>query len=180
MEVALLYTSRNTRSIAGARRGFTLFEVLIVIFIVLALGGLVAYNLLGTKEAATADLAKIDLNTIKGGLKKFRFKHGRYPTDDEGIKVLWSKAEMQDEEEAKNWEAVLESPMPTDRWGQPWGYRQASEHGDEKTFDLWSNGPDKQEGTEDDIVSWTKEDEAGGGSGGGAGSGGASPTGTGG
>jgi hypothetical protein len=72
--------------------------------------------------------------------------------------------------------------MPLDRWGQAWGYRQVSENGDEKMYDLWSNGPDKQEGTEDDIVSWTTEDESGDGSGGsgGTGGGGASSSGTGG
>ena len=164
------------------RRGFTLIEVMIVIFIVLALGGLVMYNLMGSRDKAVDGLATIDHNSLKGALRTFRLTHGRYPTDDEGIKVLWDKNAMQDEESIKLWEKILEAPMPLDRWGQAWGYRQVSENGDEKMYDLWSNGPDKQEGTEDDIVSWTTEDESGDGSGGsgGTGGGGASSSGTGG
>ena len=152
------------------RSAFTLIEVMIVILIVLALGGLVAYNLMGTKEDAENKLCKIDMNTLEQALKQFRFDHGRYPTDDEGLEVLWNKEKMQDEEEAKKWRKLLEQPMPNDRFGNPWGYRQASENGDEDKYDLWSPGRDKQEGTADDINSW-KSDEGSGSGGSGSGSG---------
>lgn len=141
------------------RRGFTLIEVMIVIVIVLALGSLVAYNLLGTKEKAEDDLVRIDMNTLKAALKQFRFEHNRYPTDDEGLKALWDKTTIQDEEEAKKWTKLLEEPMPKDRYGNEWGYRQKSEHGDEEAYDLWSYGRDKLENTPDDIVSWTADAE---------------------
>jgi len=150
--------SRLSRS----SRGFTLIEVLIVIFIVLALGGLVAYNLLGQKKKATANLGEIELNNLKSALKQFNFIHERYPTDEEGLAVLWSKDAISDEESQKKWQKLMEAPMPKDRWGNEWGYRQVSEHGDDTTFDLWSYGPDLQEGTEDDIVSWKADEEAGG------------------
>ncbi len=159
-------TSRTlSRQTASRHRGFTLFEVMIVIFIVLALGGLVAYNLLGTKEDAQDKLAKIDMQTVERSLKQFRFEYGRYPTDDEGLEVLWSKEKLTDEEEAKKWKKLLEEPMPTDRFGNQWGYRQVSEHGEEDKYDIWSYGRDKQEGTADDIVSWKEEDASAGSSG---------------
>lgn len=153
-----------------ARRAFTLTEVLIVIFIVLALGGLVAYNLMGTKEKAQDDLVKVDMQTLSKALRKFRFDHNRYPTDDEGLKALWDKEAIQDEEVQKKWLKYLESPMPKDQYGHEWGYRQQSEHGDADTFDLWSVGRDAQEGTDDDIVSWDKDAEAGPGGGSSSGS----------
>lgn len=148
--------------IAPSRGGFTLIEVMIVIVIVLALGGLAAYNLLGAKEDAEDKLAKIDMQTMQRALKEFRFEFGRYPTDEEGIEILWNKEKVTDEEEAKKWKKMLEKPMPNDRFGNQWGYRQKSEHGDEDTYDLWSYGRDKQEGTDDDIVSWDKAAESGG------------------
>jgi len=150
------------RTARSAARGFTLIEVMIVIFIVLALGGLVAYNLMGKKDEAVNSLARADMNTIKAGLKMFRFEHGRYPTDEEGLAVLWDKERMSDEEEVKKWRKQLEAPMPKDRFGNEWGYRQVSEHGEESTYDMWSYGPDKIEGTDDDIVSWDKDAETGG------------------
>lgn len=172
-------TATSVRRTLRRSSGFTLIEVMIVILIVLALGGLVAYNLMGTKEDAENKLCKIDMNTLEQALKQFRFDHGRYPTDDEGLEVLWNKEKMQDEEEAKKWRKLLEQPMPDDRFGNPWGYRQASENGEEDKYDLWSIGRDKQEGTADDINSW-KSDEASGASGatGTSGSGGGSTTGS--
>ena len=140
-------------------RGFTLIEVMIVILIVLALGGLVAYNLLGTKEDAENKLAKIDMQTLQQALKQFRFDYGRYPTDEEGIEVLWSKDKLTDEEDLKKWKKLLEKPMATDRFGNQWGYRQKAEHSEDDIYEIWSYGRDKQEGTEDDIVSWDVEAE---------------------
>lgn len=143
-------------------RGFTLIEVMIVILIVLMLGGLVAWNLMGTKEQAEADVVRIQMNSIKDALNQFRFVYDRYPTDEEGLKVLWDKTAMTDEEEAKKWKPFLTDPIPKDKWGNEWGYRQKSEHGNEDKFDLWSYGKDKQEGTDDDIVSWDKDADTNG------------------
>ena len=151
------------RRMSPSSRGFTLIEVMIVILIVLMLGGLVAWNLMGTKEDAQANIVKIQMNTIQDALKQFRFVFDRYPTDEEGLKVLWDKTAVTDEEEAKKWKAFLEKPVPKDHYGNEWGYRQKSEHGNEDTYDLWSYGKDKQEGTDDDIVSWDKEAESNGG-----------------
>lgn len=145
---------KGARSGFGRRRGFTLIEVMIVILIVLALGGLVAYNLVGTKKEADAGVVKIQMDNIGYALKQFNLKYGRYPSDEEGLRVLWDKSALTDENEAKNWTKYLEEPIPNDKWGSPWGYRQKSEHLSEDMYDLWSFGPDKQEGTEDDITSW--------------------------
>jgi general secretion pathway protein G len=150
------------RRMSPVSRGFTLIEVMIVILIVLMLGGLVAWNLMGTKEQAEADVVRIQMNTIRDALNQFRFVYDRYPTDEEGLKVLWDKTAMTDEEEAKKWKAFLTDPIPKDKWGNEWGYRQKSEHGNEDKFDLWSYGKDKQENTDDDIVSWDKDAETNG------------------
>jgi len=157
----------------AARRGFSLVEVMIVILIILAIGGLVAYNVMGAKEKADARIGKIQLQEIQKALRQFKLVHSRYPSDEEGIQVLWNKEAMTDEDAAKNWEKLLEKPMPKDSWGSEWGYRQVSEHGDETNYDLWSFGPDRVEGTSDDIVSWDESaDGESSGSGDGASSGG--------
>lgn len=149
-----------------ARSAFTLIEVLIVIAIIVALSGLVGLALFSRQKEAKAQLAQADLNTITGALKGFRLNYDRFPTDQEGLEVLWSKEKLDADADATKWSKQLEKPMPMDRWGHPWNYRQASEHGDAEDFDLWSNGPDGQDGTEDDIVSWTKEDNGTGAGGG--------------
>lgn len=144
-------------------RAFTLIEVMIAIAIVVAIGAIAAYNLMGAKKKADVGLGTIDFQTLQKGLKQFNFNHNRFPTDEEGVKVLWDKTAMTDEEEAKKWEKLLEAPLPTDHWGNPWKYAQKGEHGNEDMYDLSSAGPDKQEGTDDDLISWPKEGETSGG-----------------
>lgn len=138
-----------------ARRAFTLIEVMIVIAIILALSGLIGVALFSRRDDAKRDTVKIDLNNVKQALDLFRHDFERYPKDEEGVKVLWDKTALDAEADQTKWKGYLKEPMPTDRWGSPWGYRQVSEHGDESRFDLWSYGPDKQDGTEDDLTSWT-------------------------
>ncbi len=150
----------SVRRGSARSRGFTLIELLIVIAIIAALGGLVTVAVLGRKKEATAKLAETDLNSLKGGLKQFYLVYERFPTDDEGVAVLWSKDKLSPDADATKWHKFMEEPLPNDRWGSPWGYRQASEHGDQDTFDLWSYGPDKQDGNDDDIKSW-KDDPTG-------------------
>lgn len=142
-----------------ARSAFTLFEVMIVIAIIVAIGGLVGLSVLSRKKDADKDLAKVQLKSIERALEGFQLKYDRWPSDEEGLAVLWSKDTLSADADATKWSAELKAPIPTDKWGTPWGYRSVSEHGDETKFDLWSNGPDKQEGTEDDIKNWTEEGE---------------------
>jgi general secretion pathway protein G len=137
------------------RRAFTLIEVLIVLFIVLALSAVVGLTLFGRQDDAKVQLAQTDLNTIKSALRMFRFDMGRYPTEDEGISVLWDSEllETEGDVEESPWKGpYLENPIPVDRWGNEWGYRDESEY--EQDYDLWSFGPDGEEDTEDDLTSW--------------------------
>lgn len=154
----MMATRIHRGTLRATRTAFTIIEVMIVIVLVLAIGGLVAYNLLGKKEEAQTGIVKIQMQQIGKALKDFRFTHDRWPTEEEGLKVLWEKDSMQDETGQKKWSKLLEKPLPTDPWGNDWGFRPVSEHGDETTYDLWSIGPDKQEGTADDIVTWEKEE----------------------
>ena len=136
-----------------------------MIAIVLALSGLVTMALFKQRDAAKVDLARTDMNSLKGALDLFRLDFDRYPTDEEGLAVLWDRNALSSEDEAGKWKGYLKEPMPNDRWGTPWGYRQQSEFGDETRYDLWSNGPDKEEGSDDDIRSWTEEEAGGAGAG---------------
>jgi general secretion pathway protein G len=160
---------RNIRSLRNttptgrrARRGFTLIEVMIVIAIVVALGGIVALSVLGRQKDADRKMAEIDMNTIGSAMKLFRFDFGRWPTEQEGLRVLWDQTALDAEAEASKWKKYLDKPIAVDRWGTAWNYRPVSEQGDQETYDLWSNGPDKIEGTEDDVTSWSKAAGEGG------------------
>lgn len=135
--------------------GFTLIEVMIVIAIVLALSTLVGIAVWARRDEAKRDTARIEMSSLRQALNLFRLDYDRWPTDEEGLAVLWDKSRLDPEADEKKWKEYLQAPMPNDKWGRPWGYRQVTEHmSDEGKYDLWSSGPDGQEGTEDDITSW--------------------------
>lgn len=164
----------------AARRGFTLVEVLIVIVIILAIGGLIAMNVMGGKEKADKGIAEIDLKSLRNALQQFRLEFNRYPTDEEGIAVLWSKSTLTAEADQAKWRQFIIEPKPSDPWGKAWGYRQKGEKAPEGMFDLWSTGPDGEEGTADDIYVWKMADDGTGTGSSGAGAPPPPPSGTGG
>ncbi len=160
--------SGTSRTVAR-RSGFTLIEVLIVIVIILAIVGLVAVNVFGSKDTADKGIAEIELKSIRTALQQFRLDFNRFPTDEEGIAVLWNKAALSADSDQTKWRVYIVEAKPNDPWGKPWGYRQRGEKAPEGMFDLWSTGPDGEEGTPDDISAWKVVDDGSGTSGSGAG-----------
>lgn len=154
------------RRLGASARGFTLIEIMIVITIIVLLGAIVGVSLFARRDEAKEGIAVAQLQQIEQGLKQFKFDFERYPTDQEGVAVLWSKETLDPDVPQDKWKKYLDKPVPTDPWGQAWGYRQVSEHGDESTYDLWSFGKDKEEGTDDDITSWSKNADGSSGAGG--------------
>lgn len=140
--------------------GFSLLEVMIVIVIILAILGFVGANLLGQRDKANINMVDVQLKGLKSSMMNFKNDFDRFPTDEEGIKVLWDKSGLPEEEQSKWTVAYTAEPVPTDRWGSPWGYKQVGERAPEGWFDLWSFGPDKQDGTADDIHLWKSKGDA--------------------
>lgn len=145
---------------AGRARGFTLLEVMIVIVIILAIAGLVTWNLLGTKQEATKGTVQMQLSQIKTALNAFYITYDRFPTDEEGLAVLWDKTAMSEDDQGK-WRAFMDEPLPKDTWGSAWGYKAQGDKAPSGKFDLWSWGPDRQDGTEDDINVWKQTADGG-------------------
>jgi general secretion pathway protein G len=131
----------------------TLIEVLIVIAILVAIGGLLVVNLMPRKEAADIDLQRADFKTIDNALRLFKLDIGRYPTEEEGLAALQSKDALENEDDAVRWKAAyLELATFKDKWNHDIVYRNPSEEFGEGQYDLVSFGPDGEEGTDDDIT----------------------------
>ncbi|MBI4372787.1 MAG: type II secretion system major pseudopilin GspG [Candidatus Omnitrophica bacterium] len=127
--------------------GFTLIEILIVVIILGILAALVVPRLAGRSEEARIAAAKAD---IDGGLSLaldlYEADNGRYPKQLEDL--------IREPSEAKNWKGpYLKKGLPKDPWSQPYVYRFPGAR-NPKMFDLFSLGPDGQEGSADDIVNW--------------------------
>ena len=135
----------------AARRAFTILELLIVIAILLAIGGLVLVNVLGQQDRADEGLVKVQMKSFENAFDQFRADMRRYPTEEEGVAALWSKSVIEDEADAEAWKGpYLREPSPNDQWNNAWVYRSPSEI-EGLPYDLISMGPDGEEGTDDDI-----------------------------
>ena len=165
--------SRRSAVVSTARprtpRAFTIVEVMIVLAIILILATLVAVNLKGSSKDAKLGAARIGMRALEKSLKRFEDKFGRYPTDEEGLAVLWDKAKLQVENESDTakWERFVDraDDAEKDPWGTPWGYRQKDENADaDDEFNLYSFGPDRQDGTDDDVLNREKKSDSGSGS----------------
>ena len=148
-----MHASRSSNSARVAHRGFTIIELLIVIAIILAIGGLVLVNVVGAGEKADRGTVTIQIQNFDRAMEQFKIDLKRYPSEEEGIAVLWNKDALEDDEDAEKWSGpYLKSPSPKDAWGSEWVYRNPSEI-EGVAYDIVSVGPDKEEGTEDDISS---------------------------
>ncbi|GIW73974.1 MAG: type II secretion system protein GspG [Phycisphaerales bacterium] len=134
---------------------------MIVLAIIVLISGLVGFALLSRRDEANVSKAQIDLNTLKNALLDFNRRYGRYPTEDEGLAVLWSRDTVDPEIEDR-WSPTLSENMATDPWGNPWEYNPQGVRR-EGYYDLSSNGPDGEPDTEDDIYAWEEEEGAEGG-----------------
>lgn len=142
----------RNREFSGARGAFTLIEVLIVIAILLAIGGLVVVNLIPTKDKADVDLQIVQFDLLGRALDQFKLDMKRYPSSEEGLAALWNKNALENEDDASSWRGpYLQDPITKDKWNKPLVYRFPGEIRGEQHYDLVSSGPDGQEGTDDDI-----------------------------
>ncbi len=129
----------------AAERGMTLIEIMVVLVIIGLIASAVAVNVIGRQKEAQIKKATTDVQNIANqGVDAFRVMRGRYPTTDEGLKILIQ-------------EQFLRSNSPDGGLKDPWGNDYVylfpgQKHPD--SFDVKSNGPDGQAGTQDDIVNY--------------------------
>ncbi|MDP9175034.1 MAG: type II secretion system major pseudopilin GspG [Planctomycetota bacterium] len=123
--------------------GFTLIELLLVMMIIAILAAIVVPKFTGRRRDAEITKAKQDISALKTALGAFEVDNGAFPTQDQGLAALATNPGNM-----SNWKGYIES-VPMDPWGTPYIYRIPGGAGRE--YDLFSAGPDKQEGTADDI-----------------------------
>jgi len=133
-----------------SRRGFTLIEILIVVAIIALLASLVAPRLFGKLETSKQKIAKTQISLIETALDMFRLDVGRYPTTQEGLKVLWENPGN-----IPNWQGpYLKKPIERDPWGHPYIYVCPGKHGPYDLYSLGADGKPGGTGENKDITSW--------------------------
>ncbi len=145
-----LPTQRRSSRIT-TNRGFTILELLIVIGIILAIGGIVTVNFMDIGDDSDRNITQIKIQELERAMDTFKIHMKRYPSEEEGLGALWNRELIEDEAAMSNWKGpYLTEPAPKDTWGFEWIYRAPSEV-EGVAFDIVSVGPDGEEGTDDDL-----------------------------
>lgn len=130
------------------RVGFTLIEVLLVLIILVILGSLAINVFTGTQDRANINAAKAQVGLLADPINRYRLDMNKYP---QRLEDLWE--EPSDSTLSEKWGGPYVEQLKADPWGNPYQYSAEGKKNTNK-FDFWSNGPDGQSGTDDDIGNW--------------------------
>jgi general secretion pathway protein G len=116
---------------------FTLIEIMVVVVILGILAATIIPQFIGTTHDAKVSTAKSNIAEIESALERFYVHMDRYPTTEEGLKVL---VDAPPGDESK-WRGPYIKLLRPDPWGNPYQYRMPGVHRT-SGFDLWSRGGD--------------------------------------
>jgi len=144
------------RSNRFTQRGFTLMEIMVVIFIMGLLIAVVAPSVLGSQDKAMKQKVMADLSTFEQALDMYRLDNLRFPSNEQGLAALVTKPTV--EPLPRSWRADgYIRRLPQDPWGNAYQYRSPGEHGRVDIYSLGADGVDGVdggEGIDGDLGNW--------------------------
>ncbi len=133
-------------------RGFTLIELLLVLVILAALAAIVVPKFTRRSEQARITAAHTDIANLEVALDAFEIDTGRYPSSSEGLGAL-----VQQPSNVVDWRGpYIKRGIPKDPWGNLYVYKQPGQY-NQYGYDIYSFGPDGQQGGVDDIDNWSEQ-----------------------
>ena len=129
-------------------------ELLVVIGILALLATLAITNVGSIFGQSQESVAKLFVNdSLTNSLFQYRMHMSDYPSTAEGLAALVNPPSSK----ADRWHGPYlkdNTKVPIlDPWGEPYQYRYPGVK-NPRSYDLWSKGPDKTDGTADDIGNW--------------------------
>ncbi len=147
---------REAMSGAGFReQGFTLLEIIVVVFILSILAALVAPRIIGRTDEARITDAKLQIKNFETALKLYKLDNGFYPDTQQGLDALVEKPASGRLPVKYPAGGYLEKKkIPPDPWGNPYLYVCPGLHGDYDIVSYGADGKEGGEGKDADITSW--------------------------
>jgi general secretion pathway protein G len=135
-------------------QGFSLLELMVVIVIIGILASMIVPNIMGSQERANVQKAVSDITALEGSLSLYKMDNYDYPTTEQGLEALVEQTDIEPEPRRFP-EGGYIKRLPQDPWGNDYVLLNPGEQG---RFDVFSAGPDREAGTEDDIGNWNLGD----------------------
>ncbi len=135
--------------------GFTLIEILVVVFILSLLAAIVAPRIIGRTDEAKVAEAKVQIRNFETALKLFKLDNGFYPSTEQGLQALVEKPTTG--RIPKRWREggyLEQKKIPLDPWGNPYVYISPGLHGDYDIICYGADGKEGGEGFDADITNW--------------------------
>ena len=129
---------------------FTLIEILLVIIIIISLMAVLIPNIRNSMTDAKKGTAEMYVNKLAGDLALYEATNGAPPTTQQGLMALVQKPT--NEPIPRKW-SQREDKIEKDPWGMDYIYEYPGKH-NKNSYDIYSAGPDRQPGTDDDIGNW--------------------------
>ncbi len=140
---------------ARGRAGFTLIEIMVVLFILAILAAIVAPRLIGRTDDARVVEAKVQIKNFDTALKLFKMDNGFYPSTEQGLEALVEKPTIgRIPENYKEGGYLEKKRISPDPWGDPYLYISPGSHGDYDILSYGADGAPGGEGYNADITNW--------------------------
>ncbi len=133
--------------------GFSLIELMVVVFIMGLLATVVLVNVMGNVDTARIEKARADITALEGSLERYRLQLFSYPTTDQGLEALVSAPEGLQRPERYPAEGFIKR-LPQDPWGNEYQYLSPGEFGSVDIYSLGADGRVGGEGLDADIGNW--------------------------
>lgn len=135
-------------------KGFSLIEVMVVILIIGIMTAIIAPNVIGQGDQAKLQKAAIDIQALENALSMYKLQNNSYPSTEQGLEALVTASNIEPVPR-KFPEGGFITRLPKDPWDSEYQLLNPGEMGN---IDIFSNGPDQQPGTDDDIGNWNMDD----------------------
>ncbi|MCW0220573.1 MAG: type II secretion system protein GspG [Prosthecobacter sp.] len=139
----LLFSRSLSYARTQVRKGFTLMEMMLVLAIIALLIAIGAVALTDVQGGAEITAARAHMNTLKTAVIQYKTLNRSYPSKLEDLVTPPANAKVK--------KSLLQKTGITDPWDSTYQFRSPAKHSTGQPYEIYSMGPDKKDGTEDDV-----------------------------
>ena len=143
------------KTVRRSEAGFTLTEIMVVVFIIGLLSTAVLVNVLGTRTDAQVKTAQANISALSQSLERYSLQLFTYPTEEQGLEALVVEPSGLSDNALYPRGGFIQK-LPVDPWGRPYQYVFPAERS-RAAYDVFSYGADGEAGGEEenaDIGNW--------------------------